>query len=115
MSTSTASTDTPVLNNPKVDTKRITGRRKLHFNSLAEIQTDAERLASGNYRQLGNWPLGYALSHIARVMRISLDGATFRVPFYIRWFAPLMKGRMLRSPMPAGFQLPKKASNTNGT
>ncbi|HEY2881434.1 MAG TPA: DUF1569 domain-containing protein [Pirellulales bacterium] len=97
-------------NHSKVNTKKVTGRRKLHFNTLAEIQADAERLAAINVRQLGNWPLGYALSHIAGAMRISLDGANFRVPFYIRLIVPLFKKKMLRDPMPAGFQLPKKAS-----
>ena len=93
-----------------VNTAKVKGRRELHFTKLADIQADAERLASGPVRQLGNWSLGYALAHIAGTMKIALDGATFRVPFFIRWFAPLLKKGMLRNPMKPGFQLPKKAA-----
>jgi hypothetical protein len=103
---STAASTTPVA---PVNTTKVLGRRELHFTKLADIQAEAEQLASGPVRQLGNWTLGYALSHMAGAMKLALDGADFRVPFYIRWFAPLLKKKMLRSPMKPGFQLPQNA------
>jgi Protein of unknown function (DUF1569) len=33
------------------------------------------------------------------------------VPFYIRWFAPLIKKKVLRGPMKPGFKLPKDAGD----
>ena len=86
------------------------GRRELHFATLAEVQAEAERLASIRVRQLGNWPLGYSLAHLAGAMKMSLDGADFKAPFYIRWFAPLIKKGLLRGPMKPGFQLPRQAT-----
>jgi Protein of unknown function (DUF1569) len=93
-----------------VNTKKVKGRRELHFAKLADIQAEAERLASIRVRQLGNWPLGYSLAHLAGAMKMSLDGADFRAPFYIRWFAPLIKKGLLRGPMKPGFQLPRRAA-----
>src|SRR5271166_5410846 len=60
---------------------------------------------------MGNWTLGQTFSHLAAGMRLCLDGASFRVPFYFRWFAPLIKKRLLRGPMKPGFKLPKDASD----
>ena len=94
----------------RVKTSKVKGRRELHFAKLDDIQTEAERLASVRVRQLGNWPLGYSLAHLAGAMKMSLDGVDFKAPLYIRLFAPLIKKGLLRGPMKPGFQLPKKAS-----
>ncbi|HEY2825971.1 MAG TPA: DUF1569 domain-containing protein [Pirellulales bacterium] len=104
-----ASTET-VQKQGRINTKRVQGRRELHFSTLSEVQKDAERLAAGQVRQLGNWPLGYALAHMAGAMKMSLDGAEFRAPFYIRLLAPLIKKGLLRGPMKPGFQLPQQAT-----
>jgi hypothetical protein len=93
-----------------VNTAKVSGRRELHFSKIAEIQTDAENLARQNVQQLGNWTPGTALAHLARTMKMSLDGADFRPPFMIRLFAPLIKKRLLRGPMKPGFKLPEKAA-----
>jgi hypothetical protein len=94
----------------RVDTTKVKGRRELHFSNLTEVQAEAERLAAGPVRQLGNWPLGYSLAHLAGAIKMSLDGADFKAPFYIRLFAPLIKKRLLRGPMKPGFQLPQQAT-----
>ena len=101
---------TTAMSAAPVNTAKVTGRRELHFTKLAEIQAEAERLVAAPHRQLGNWPLGYALAHLAGSMKMSLDGADFTAPFYIRWFAPLIKKRLLRGPMKPGFQLPQQAT-----
>jgi hypothetical protein len=104
------STSVATANSARIDTKKVKGRRELHFATLAEVQAEAERLASIPVRQLGNWPLGYSLAHLAGSMKMSLDGANFKAPFYIRMFAPLIKKQLLRGPMRPGFQLPKQAT-----
>ncbi|HZZ27852.1 MAG TPA: DUF1569 domain-containing protein [Pirellulales bacterium] len=101
-----------VLSTAQVNSAKVTGRRELHFSKLADIQTDAENLAARPVRQLGNWQLGYALAHLSGAMKICLDGANFKVPFYIRWFAPLLKKKIISSPMKPGFKLPEKAAET---
>ena len=93
-----------------VDTRRVAGRRTVHYASLAELLNDAETLAAGEIRTLGNWSPGQIFSHLANTMNMSIDGAQFSVPWYVRFFAGFMKQRMLRGPMPTGFQLPPHAA-----
>jgi hypothetical protein len=93
-----------------IKTSKVSGRRALHFSALAEIQADAERLVAGPTRQLGNWDLGTALSHLARTMKMSLDGATWKAPFLLRMIVPLFKNRMLRGKMKPGFKMPGYAA-----
>src|SRR5215470_8653637 len=93
-----------------IKTSKVTGRRTLHFNSIAEIQAEAERLASGNSKQLGNWTLGQTLAHLALAMKMSLDGVDFRAPWFIRLIAPLIKKKFLQDPMKPGFKLPRAAA-----
>lgn len=61
-----------------VDTKKVIGRRSLHFASLDEILAEAERLAAGRHRQLGNWTLGQILMHLARAGEAYIDGTPDR-------------------------------------
>jgi len=104
MSTATISLGAPIV------TKKVTGRRVLRFATLDDILADAERLAGGRARQLGNWSPGQAFSHLARTMNMSLDGAKWRAPLIFRLMAPLIKKRLLRGPMKAGFKLPGYAA-----
>ncbi|HEY2762183.1 MAG TPA: DUF1569 domain-containing protein [Pirellulales bacterium] len=101
----------PAADGGTINTGKVTGRRELHFNKIDDIRAEAERLAAGSYRQLGNWTLGQTFSHLAAAIKLCLDGASFRVPFYIRWFAPLIKKKLLRGPMKPGFKLPRDASD----
>lgn len=42
-----------------IDTKKVSDRRKLHFNTLDDILADVELLASSkDVRALGNWSPG---------------------------------------------------------
>jgi hypothetical protein len=105
-----SSATVPINATAPINTKKVQGRRELHFAKLADIQADAERLASRPVRQLGNWPLGYSLAHLAGAMKMSLDEVDFKAPWFIRMLAPLFKKKFLRSPMKPGFQLPKNAA-----
>lgn len=88
-----------------VDTKRVTGRRTLRFESVEALRAEAERLAAGPHRTLGNYTLGQILAHLAQVMEYSLDGfPPIRLPWLMRKAGPLMKGRILRKGFPAGIK-----------
>ena len=91
-----------------IDTKVVTGRRKLHFQNHDEVLADAERLHAGGYRRLGNWSLGRMAKHLAGGMNIGLDGAPFRAPLLLRFVAKnFLKKRTLRKMTP-GFRLPAR-------
>jgi hypothetical protein len=97
----------PATSRVHIKTAKVTGRRTLHFETFNEILEDAERLCSAKQiTALGNWTLGQALGHLALAMDMAIDGAKFRVPWYVRLVAPLFKQRMLSTSMPSGVQLP---------
>jgi Protein of unknown function (DUF1569) len=97
----------PVL----IKTGNVTGRRELHFTNLGDVLADAEMLCSTRpVTPLGNWRLGKALEHLARTIDMSLDGARFKPPWFVRLVGPWIKNRMLTRPMRAGFQLPANAA-----
>jgi hypothetical protein len=106
-STHAAHSARPVL----VKTAKVTGRRELHFTNLGDVLADAELLCSTKpITALGNWRLGRALEHLALSIEMSLDGAKFTPPWYIRLLGPWIKKRMLTQPMRPGFQLPAYAA-----
>jgi hypothetical protein len=88
-------------------TTKVNGRRKLRFTTLDDILADAERLTAGQARQLGNWSLGQATGHLARAMKMSLDGTTLgRAPLPIRVLLRyVFKKRILTKGMRPGFNL----------
>lgn len=89
-----------------VDTSKVTGRRQVRYDSYDDLLRDAERLAGGNVRTLGNWSYAQILEHLSRTMNAAIDGAGFQVPWFIRLGARLFfKKRALKGPMPAGFKL----------
>jgi len=92
------------------NTKQVTGRRTLRFNSLDDILADAEQLASGPIQALGNWSPGQVFEHLARGYTLPLDGVVLPIPFYVRWGARLMLGLFLRYGMPAGLKLDGKSA-----
>ena len=88
-----------------VDTKKVTGRRKLHFDSVDEILADPERLAEKGYRKLGNWSLGQIAKHLAKGMRDGLDGADYK-PFWLVSFVAknFLKKRLLSKTFSPGLK-----------
>jgi hypothetical protein len=98
---------------PVIDTAKVKQRRQLRFESLDEIAAEVERLAAAKQiRTLGNWSSGQVLQHLAATMDGSIDGFEPFVPAPMKFLLRLfMKGRFLNKPMPAGFQLPKRAGS----
>lgn len=94
-----------------IDTAKIENRRQLHFNNLDEMLADAEQLAKGRIRTLGNWTPGQIFMHLAMTMDKSIDGFDHSAPWYVRLLAPLIFKRLiLKKGMSAGFQLKGKAA-----
>jgi Protein of unknown function (DUF1569) len=93
-----------------VNTKKVTGRRSVRYNSYDEFLADAERLAAAKTRTLGNWSLGQIFLHLAKNLDMMIDGPPFLLPAPVRLFMWLfVKGKMLRETLSPGFNLPKKA------
>jgi hypothetical protein len=96
-----------------IDTKRVAGRRQPHYNSVDDLLADAQKLAQSPHRTLGNWSLGMILKHLANTFTMGIDGGVPPAPWILRTIArTVMKRRMLRGPMPAGYKLPPSAART---
>ncbi len=94
------------------NTGRVRDRRVVQYDSFHDLLADARRLADVDVRTLGNWSLGQILDHLARTMHLSIDGADFPVPWWIRVAGrlPYLRRRLLRGPAPAGFRMPAGAA-----
>ena len=91
-----------------VDPKTVQGRRELTFSSFDDLIADAEKLVSSPHtRTLGNWPLSRLLAHLAMMMNGSMDGFSFKAPWYIRAILFFIKGRFLRNRLSPGITLSK--------
>ena len=103
-----------------IDTRRVTDRRSLRFESLEEAVRDAEALAAaegrGALRATGNWRLGQAIGHLAFWARLPFDGypGIPQPPWLLRRLAPLFKSRFLNKGLPAGTRFPRVADGTFG-
>jgi Protein of unknown function (DUF1569) len=102
-----------------INTKQLTGRRTLHFNTIDEALAEVDALAAANARGelrcLGNWSAGQNLGHLAAWVDYSFNGAPMKVPFFVRLMMKPMKGQMLYKPMKPGGRIPKAPGGTFGT
>lgn len=89
-----------------VDTTKVEGRRKVGYKSYQELLSDADRLASGKVKLIGNWTEGMIFQHLAAAFNGSIDGLPGTFPWYLRLLVRLLKKRILAGPMPAGFKPP---------
>lgn len=94
-----------------VNTKKVTGRRELHYDSLDQLLQDAERVAGDDVEMVGNWSAGQVMRHLAITMNYSIDGFPFQFPWLLRKvLAKVMKRRFLTKPLSSGFKTPSYAS-----
>jgi hypothetical protein len=94
-----------------VDTRKVTGRRPVRYDSFEDIVVDAERLAALELTSLGNWSLGQTLKHLGSAMEGSVNGSGFKVRLWLRIIGRIyVKRLLLNGPFPAGFQLPSSAA-----
>jgi hypothetical protein len=90
-----------------VDTKRIAGRRKLHFANLDQVLADVEQLAAGPYTQLGNWSLAVMCDHLAKVLRSTTEDRQYQPPWIVRPLGRLFKRYVISRTLPSGFRMPR--------
>ena len=57
-----------------------------------------------------DWSLGGVCEHLAKGMNYGIDGAPFKVQWYLRLLGPILRKRFLTRPMSPGFKLPTSAS-----
>ncbi|MDQ3023118.1 MAG: DUF1569 domain-containing protein [bacterium] len=97
----------------RIDTTKVTNRRKVHFTSLDELLADAEQLVAldgqGRVQPLGNMSLGQALGHLALWMHSCIDGIPVDPPWFIRIAGRLLKRSILRGGLRPGVKLPPDA------
>ncbi|HIE95975.1 MAG TPA: DUF1569 domain-containing protein [Planctomycetes bacterium] len=90
-----------------INTKKVTGRREIRYESIDDYVADAERLAGPNVHTLGNWSPGQIHEHLATTMNSSIDGFSSMLPAPVRWLLTLlMKRKFLTKGLPAGFKAP---------
>lgn len=91
-----------------VDTRKVAGRRSVHYDRLEDILADAERLAQGPVRSLGNWNLAQCCQHLSKAIHMPLDGPPpFKPNPIVALLARLLlRNRLLTKPLPTGFILP---------
>jgi hypothetical protein len=95
-----------------VNTAKVEGRRELHFDTLDDLRAELSRLEASQVDTIGNWTFGQILEHLAIGMRFTLDGPPdFKIPWYFKLMAPLMKNSMIYKPMRAGFKMPAKMAD----
>ncbi|MDC0935273.1 DUF1569 domain-containing protein [Pirellulales bacterium] len=90
-----------------VNTKKVSGRRKVRYESMDDLLADAQRIAASEVKTLGNWSPGQIYMHLARSLDASIDGFDFSMPAPVRWMMSLMmKNKFLHKEVPAGFKAP---------
>ena len=101
-----------------IDTRQVK-RRAVRYESLDEALADVNRLAAlereGKLLQLGNWPLGQAVGHLATWAEFAFTPCPLpRPPWFIRMVLPLLKNRYLNTGLPAGVSMPGVEGGTIG-
>ena len=88
-----------------INTKKVKGRRRIRYASFSDLLADAERVASGNVKPLGNWSPGQIFKHLALSMDGSIDGLDFNLPAPVRFIMSLLfKNKFLNKELPPGFK-----------
>jgi hypothetical protein len=95
-----------------INTRTVSNRRQLHFQTIDEILSDVERLNQEKIKALGNWSGGQILKHLAVVMNTSIDGFPMRLSWPLRLLGRLVKGRVLSKGMAPGYQLKGRAAES---
>jgi hypothetical protein len=104
-----------------INTKSVQIRR-LRFNSIAEVQAEADRIAaaekSGKLKQLGNWSSGQIFNHLASWASFPYDGYPKELrkpPLFIRIMLSFKKKAFLHDKMPQGVRIPGLQHGTVAT
>lgn len=99
-----------MANTTEVNTKTVTNRRKVSYQSYDALLADAEDLAGGEVTMLGNWTLAQVIDHLGRSFNASIDGIGFKLPWPMRVLGSLLfKHKMLNVEIPSGFKIGKSS------
>jgi hypothetical protein len=90
----------------RIDTRRVKNRRHVAFASFDEFLADAECLAGGPVRELGNWTLAQIFVHLARSMNVSVDGTQERFPWPLRIALRVARKRIIGHSLKPGYRVP---------
>ena len=92
-----------------VNTKKVSGRRTVRYESYADMLADAEAMVASDIKLVGNWSLGQILKHLAFSHHFAVDGANMSIPWPMKFVMKLaMKNRFLNKGLPSGYTIPKK-------
>lgn len=103
-----------------VDTGKVTDRRKLRFEGIADVRRDLDALEAGHkagtLRTTGNWMPGEILTHLAAWVNFGYEGYPKDVqpPWFIRWLIRMKKTAYLRDGFPSGVKIPGTKRGTIG-
>lgn len=102
-----------------VETGKVHDRRSLRFDSIPELLADVDRIVAadkaGKLRCTGNWTAGQALGHVATWINYGWEGYPMKVPWFVKVFIRMKKGKYLRDGMDAGIRIPGTEGGTFGT
>lgn len=103
----------------EVGTGRVGERRRLRFDTLAELRVELDRIEAaeraGRLRRSGNWTAGQTLGHIAAWMSYPYDGFPMgRAPWFVRAFVSMRRRHYLHVGMPSGVRIPRVKGGTYG-
>jgi hypothetical protein len=103
----------------RIDTRRVSDRRRLRFETIDAMLADADALAAaerdGQLVQMGNWTLGTAINHLAVWAEFAFTGTPLTPPWYVRAVSRLLKKRFLTKGLSAGVNIPGIDGGTLGT
>jgi hypothetical protein len=91
-----------------VDTRQVLNRRQLRYESFDDFLGDADGLAMGNSRTLGNWTLAQIFDHLARWFRMAVEGTDVRVPRWVQFILWEWRKRSLSMPSRPGVKMPSQ-------
>jgi Protein of unknown function (DUF1569) len=104
---------------PPIDTGKVTGRRTLRFNTLADLRADLDAVErserAGTLRRVGNWTVGQICGHLATWAEFLYTGVPLKPPWFVRFFMGFRRNHYLNVGLPAGVRIPRVPNGTLGT
>ena len=103
-----------------INSRKVTDRRRVRFETLDAAVRDAEALAEaqrrGTLRATGNWTLGQAIGHLAFWARAPFEGYPGMpgAPWLLKVVVRPFKGYFLNKGLPAGGRIPSAPEGTFG-
>ena len=84
--------------------------RSVSYNSLQDILNDVEAVIADGAVSSGNWTPAQNIDHVRRLMTVSREGTSLKMPLHIRLLGRLViKRRIFTNALPRGLKMPKAA------